>query len=341
MNKQMIQLDGAAGGGQILRSALSLSLVTGQTFRLDSIRGQRPKPGLMRQHLACVRAAVEVSGGAVEGAELGSRSIVFRPGSVVGGDYHFAIGTAGSTTLLAQTLLPAFWASGQPASLTLEGGTHNPMAPPAEYLQRVFLPVIERMSGRAELQLLRPGFAPAGGGRLRLEVPACDGLRPIDLLERGEALGRVVECVIAHVKDSVAKQEIDGVLKALAWGADCDTRVIEMPESSGAGNLLAVELAYEHVRERITAFGAYGKRAKQVGREVARGIKDYLGTGAVAGRRLADQLLLPMALAGGGQFVTMTPSNHLLTNAEVVRAFLDVEVVIDPLDGGRCHVEIR
>ena len=336
---QLIELDGAAGGGQVLRSALSLSLVTGKGFRLSSVRGKRPKPGLMRQHLTCVLAAVEVSGGGAEGAELSSQDVVFRPGEVAAGNYHFAIGTAGSTTLLAQTLLPAFWASGNEVSLVLEGGTHNPMAPTAEFLQRVFLPMVEKMGGKAELTLERPGFAPAGGGEIRLRVPSGTSLRPIELLERGAEVGRGLECVLAHVKDSVARRELGEALDGLAWDREC-SQVIDMSESSGAGNVLAAEIEYENVRERVTAFGAYGKRAKQVSREVVRGIKDYLGSGAVVGRRLGDQLLLPMALAGGGRFVTMAASNHLLTNAAVIEAFLPLSVSIEERERGACLVEI-
>ncbi len=340
VKKQTIELDGAAGGGQILRSALSLSLVTGRAFRLTSIRGKRPKPGLMRQHLTCVLAAVEVSGGVAEGAELGSQEIVFRPGTVAGGDYHFAIGTAGSTTLLAQTLLPAFWGSGKAVSLTLEGGTHNPMAPPVEFLQRTFLPMVGKMGGAAELELIRPGFAPAGGGMIQLHLPEGTRLRPIEVLERGELLGQRLECALAHVKESVARREIGEALNGLAWDRDC-AQVIDMSQSSGAGNVLAAEIVFENVSERVTAFGAYGKRAKQVAREVAKGIQDYLGSGAVVGRRLGDQLLLPMALAGGGKFVTMAPSNHLLTNAVVIEAFLPLSVSIEERGRGACLVSVR
>lgn len=336
----LIEIDGSAGGGQILRSALSLSLVTGKAFRLSSIRGQRPKPGLMRQHLTCVIAATEVSAGSADGAVLGSQQIVFRPGRVAGGAYHFAIGTAGSTTLLAQTLMPAFWASGQAATLTLEGGTHNPMAPPMEFLQRAFLPLVQRMGGEAKLSLVRPGFAPAGGGKVEISISACAGLKPIELLDRGAEVSRGVECVSAHVKASVARREIAELLHGLGWDEGC-AEVIDMSDSSGPGNLLVAEIAFENVVERVTAFGAFGKRAKQVALEVTKGIKDYLGSGAVVGRRLGDQLLLPMALAGGGSFLTMGVSNHLRTNAAVIREFLDVEIDLEERDRGVCQVSIR
>lgn len=169
---RMIELSGAAGGGQILRSALSLAMVTGRGFRLTSIRGKRPKPGLMRQHLTCVTAAAEVSGGAVDGAELGSREIVFQPGTVRAGRYEYAIGTAGSTTLLAQTLLPALWGADGASELVLSGGTHNPMAPPMDFIRRVYLPALAKCGVTVDGALEKYGFAPAGGGRCGLRFRA-------------------------------------------------------------------------------------------------------------------------------------------------------------------------
>ncbi|MGI9243150.1 MAG: RNA 3'-terminal phosphate cyclase, partial [Verrucomicrobiales bacterium] len=207
------------------------------------------------------------------------------------------------------------------------------------FLQRVFLPMVEKMGGKAELSLERPGFAPAGGGMIRLQVPGGTNLRPIEVLERGGEVGRVIECVLAHVKESVARREFGEALSGLGWDGDC-SQLIDMSESSGAGNVLAAEIEFENVRERVTAFGAHGKRAKQVAREVVRGIKDYLGSGAVIGRRLGDQLLLPMALAGGGRFVTMAASNHLLTNAAVIEAFLPLSVSIEERERGACLVVI-
>ena len=168
-----IQLDGAAGGGQMLRTALSLAMVTGQPFRMVNIRGKRPKPGLMRQHLTCVKAACEISDGTADGAEIGSTELVFRAGKVRGGSYHFAIGTAGSTGLLFQTLLPALLHADGPADLRLEGGTHNPMAPPFEFLDRVFLPALRKMGADATLELEQTGFAPVGGGIGNCRVAPC------------------------------------------------------------------------------------------------------------------------------------------------------------------------
>jgi len=164
----MIELDGSVGegGGQILRTSLSLAMCTGQAFTLDRIRARRSKPGLMRQHLTCVQAAAKVSGAAVRGAEPGSTTLVFEPGPVKAGDYEFSVGTAGSCTLVLQTLWPALMLAGSPSRLKLSGGTHNPMAPPFHFLERCYAPLLRRLGAGSDLDLRRLGFYPAGGGEM-------------------------------------------------------------------------------------------------------------------------------------------------------------------------------
>lgn len=183
-----IQLDGAEGGGQMLRTALTLAMMTGQPFRMTNIRGGRPRPGLMRQHLTCVRAACEISDGTADGAEIGSTELVFRAGKVRHSSYHFAIGTAGSTGLLFQTLMPALAAAGGESTVVLEGGTHNPQAPPFEFLDQVFLPAMRRMGFEVSLTLDQTGFAPAGGGRITAQIRPAGQPNAYLQRERGESL---------------------------------------------------------------------------------------------------------------------------------------------------------
>src|SRR5689334_15022558 len=176
----VLTLDGAAGegGGQILRSALALSLATGTPFRLDRIRGKRRPAGLLRQHLTALNAATEIGDAEVIGAQIGSSTITFTPRAVNPGTYRFAVGTAGSTTLVLQTVLPALMTASGPSELVLEGGTHNPFAPPFDFLARAFLPLIERMGPRFEASLERPGFYPAGGGKFQLRIDPAARLAP-------------------------------------------------------------------------------------------------------------------------------------------------------------------
>lgn len=199
--KRMIALDGAQGegGGQILRSALSLSMITGQPFTITGIRAGRAKPGLLRQHLTAVKAATEICRATVEGAELGSQRLVFRPGTVRGGDYRFAIGSAGSSTLVLQTVLPALWFADGPSRVEVSGGTDNPSAPPADFIRRVLEPLLAKMGIHQQTTLLRHGFYPAGGGVVATEVSPVALFNTLQLGERGNIVQMRGEVLLAGV----------------------------------------------------------------------------------------------------------------------------------------------
>jgi len=335
----MLTLSGQSGGGQILRTALTLSMITGQPFRLAKIRGARPKPGLARQHLTCVKAAAEICNGAVDGAEIGSTEIIFHPSKVTGGSYEFSIGTAGSTTLLAQTLLPALWQAGNNSSLTLQGGTHNPMAPPMDFLERAYLRILKKMGVSIHSELTRFGFVPAGGGEIIFKMAGGQKTQPIKLLERGEEISRHIHCLCAHLTGPVAEKETKALLKGLDWPDD--SVIIEHTQNSdSSGNVLAAEIKYTHVTERVCSFGEMRKPSSQVAKDVTKMIKNYLGSEAVVGRNLADQLLLPMALAGGGTMLTSAPSNHVTTNIAVIESFLPVTFNVVEQDKGKALITV-
>ena len=331
----MITLNGQHGGGQILRTALSLSMVTGEAFKITNIRGLRKKPGLMRQHLTCVLAAAEISGGSADGAELGSTELIFKPGSIKAGDYHFKIGTAGSTTLLAQTLTPALLHADAPSTLLLEGGTHNPLAPTACFMHRIFLPQLKRMGADLRLDLKRHGFAPAGGGVIECQIQPLKKWKSIHLTERGDEITRRVTCHLAHVNETVAEREIAAACKSLQWEKNCK-EIVHADDSSGPGNCLSAMIEFANVSEMATAHGAYGKSSERVAKYVTKAMLNHQKSGAVVGHHLADQLLLPMSLSGSGTMITVTPTNHMLTNIEVIKNFLNVEISIQQ-DGGHLH----
>ncbi|MCW1885683.1 RNA 3'-terminal phosphate cyclase [Luteolibacter flavescens] len=325
-----LQLDGSAGGGQMLRTALSLAMVTGQPFRMTNIRGKRQKPGLMRQHLTCVKAACEISGGTADGAEIRSTELVFRAGKVREGSYQFAIGTAGSTSLLFQTLLPALLHADGPSTLRLEGGTHNPMAPPFDFLDRVFLPAIARAGARAELSLESVGFAPAGGGAITTTIHPCGKLAPMDLTARGEPTGTRIRVITRHLPLSIAGRMLDAALESFP----CKDAAVENCEPGpGAGVSCHVESEFTGIREMTSAIGEHGVSAEKVGHRAAKLMLDFIGCGAPVGRHLADQLLLPMALAGEGRILAMSPDSHVPTNIAVIEKFLPVKFHVS--DGGR------
>lgn len=331
-----LQLDGSSGGGQMLRTALSLAMITATPFRMTNIRGKRPRPGLMRQHLTCVKAAGEISGGAVEGAEPGSTGIVFRPGKLRAGSYQFAIGTAGSTGLLLQTLLPALWLAGDPSTLRLEGGTHNPLAPPFEFLDRVFLPALRQAGAEASLTLLDTGFAPAGGGAVECRIEPCPKFTPLDLTARAAQEHTRVRVLTRHLPLSIAGRMLDAALEILP---SKDAAVESREPGPGAGICCQVECGFGGMSELTTGFGEHGVTAERVGHRAAKTMRDFINSGAPVGRCLADQLLLPMALASEGRIVTQSPDAHVPTSIAVIEAFLPVRFTIRDGERGTKIIE--
>ena len=325
--KTMIEIDGGEGegGGQVLRSALSLSVITGRPFRIAAIRGMRQRPGLMRQHLTAVRAAQEISDAEVTGADVGSMDLLFQPKAVRPGDYSFTIGTAGSTTLVAQTILPALMLADGPSTVYLEGGTHASKAPPFDFLDRCYLPVLRRIGAENEIRLVRPGFYPAGGGAIALDVAGGATLRPIEIMERGERTDVQARAVVANLSADIAQRELGIVSRRLRWPEE-SLHLVEEHRAHGPGNVLMLTLAHEHVTEMFSGFGRVGTSAEAVAERTVKELRRYLTSGAAIGPHLADQLLLPMALAGGGRFTTMAPTPHTTTNARVIGKFLPVTI---------------
>ena len=329
----MITIDGSygEGGGQILRTSVALSLVTGQPFRIQNIRAGRQKPGLLRQHLTAVEAAAKVSDAAVDGAALGSKELVFKPGKVRSGEYRFAVGTAGSATLVLQTVLPALIIGKEPSRLTLEGGTHNPHAPPFDFLDRAFLPLLNRMGPRVSARLDRAGFFPAGGGRFEVEITPVEKLKPLHLLELGESSGRSARSIISNLSPGVAHRELKVVTEKLGWPRDC--LHVEQVASNGPGNVIILEVASANVTEVFTGFGERGVLAETVAENAVQQVREYLSSGVPVGEHLADQLLIPIALAGGCAFKTGKLSRHTRTNIDVISKFLSIIFEINQTEG--------
>lgn len=323
----MIVIDGSQGegGGQILRSALSLSVITGQPFELINVRALRAKPGLMRQHLTSVRAAAAVCKADVQGDEIGSQHLIFRPNKLSPGTYQFSVGTAGSAMLVLQTVLPPLLGADAPSELLLEGGTHNPSAPPFDFLERSFLPLLARMGAKVESVLERPGFYPAGGGRARVVIHPPQKLSGIELLERGPILRRRVIARVAKLAESIADRELRAACAILGWDAR-ETEKELLDPRFGPGNVMFVEITSEHVTEIFSGFGERGIKAEAIAERAARDAQRYLASGAPIGEHLADQMLLPLAIARGGAFKTCSLTTHTTTQVETIRRFLPVKI---------------
>jgi RNA 3'-terminal phosphate cyclase (ATP) len=331
---ELIQIDGSQGegGGQILRSALALSVVTGRPFRIGRIRAGRPKPGLMRQHLACVEAAACIGSAEVAGAALGSQEITFTPGAVVPGVHRFQIASAGSTMLLLQAVLPPLLLSRQPSELVLEGGTHNPFAPPFPFIERAFLPLLRRIGFDVEATLDRPGFYPNGGGLCRVVIRPANALKALRL-EVGEGAKPASLAALvcqAGLPRQVAERELGVVRERLGLAPEqCALEV--RADAIGPGNTVHVLAEADGLSNVFTGFGAPRVRAEQVAEEAVGAAARFQDSGAAVDEHLADQLLLPMALARGGSFTTTEPSGHTRTNADILREFLPVTITTEPV----------
>jgi RNA 3'-terminal phosphate cyclase (ATP) len=338
----MIVIDGSEGegGGQVLRNALALSLITGQPFRIEKIRGNRSRPGVMRQHVTAVEAACAIGGAECEELAVGASTLTFTPGKVVPGEHLFAVGTAGSTSLVLQTILPVLMLAGTPSKLRLEGGTHNMLAPPFEFIDRCFLPIVNRMGPRVSAKLIRHGFYPAGGGCVEVEIEPAASLAQIELIERGALLGADGEAVVAGLPGDIAAREIEAVRKVLDWDED-RLRIRQLPDEVGPGNIVMLAARFEHVTEVTSGFGKLGVPAQAVGEHAARRMAGYLDSTAAVGPYLADQLLLPMALAGGGCFTSVKPSQHARTAADIIARFLPIQVRFDEREAGRHLVRVQ
>lgn len=339
----MITIDGSygEGGGQILRTSLALSLVTGKPFRIEKIRAGRKRPGLLRQHLTAVQAAAAIGQAEVTGDTIGSQQLTFIPGEVKAGDYAFAVGTAGSATLVLQTVLPALLVGeGEMTILTLEGGTHNPLAPPFDFLQQTFLPLVKQMGAQVEAKIERHGFYPAGGGKFVVSITPASQLRKIELLERGAIKAKAARAIVAHLPFDIAERELSLIGRKLELPGEA-LRGETIKTSPGPGNVVFVEITSQHVTEIFTAFGERGVSAEAVANSVIKEARTYLATDVVAGEHLADQLMIPMALAGGGAFTTLPLSQHSTTNIEVIQKFLEIQFAVTTLNNRAVQVEVK
>jgi RNA 3'-terminal phosphate cyclase (ATP) len=346
MTQSPLTIDGSfgEGGGQILRSSLALSIVTGRPFVIENIRARRSKPGLMRQHLAAVTTAAKVGQAEVEGAVVGSPRLGFRPTRVQPGDYHFDVGSAGSTTLVLQTVLPALLTADGSSSLILEGGTHNPFAPPFDFLAKSYLPLVNHLGPHVEARLERPGFYPVGGGRFTVTAKPAARLGRIELIERGEINAQWVRAIVANLPRHIAERECRTIAAKTGWDESCFT-IDEIRNAPGPGNIVMIEIESAAVTEVFVGFGRLGVKAEKVAMEALTPALAYLESGVPVGEYLADQIVLLLGIgahqgAGGGVFRTTPLSAHTATHLDVLRRFLDLKIDVIEEQNGSVMVRI-
>ncbi|WP_254279411.1 RNA 3'-terminal phosphate cyclase [Haloarcula marina] len=324
-----LRIDGTEGGGQLLRTALSLAVVTDTPFRIDHVRGARPTPGLRPQHLAAVTLAAECCEATVRGAELGSPTLTFRPGASRTRTLTAAVATAGSVTLLFDTLLPIAVLDDGPYALTATGGTDVKWAPTVAYYRHVKLPLLARFGVDAGISLGRTGYYPAGGGRATLST-GDSSLAPVELTDRG-VLDRVdiysKAAAVLEDRSVAARQATQASDRLAAAGFSAEVRAVEYAETHSAGSSLLLCGVYEGTRLGVDALGERGRTSEAV----ADGAVDRFLTahenGAPVDEHMGDQLLVFLALAGGRLRVPRVTS-HVRTNVDVLRRFgADIGIV--------------
>ena len=338
--KKIVEIDGSfgEGGGQILRSSLSLSMFLEQPFRIKNIRAGREKPGLMRQHITAVKAAAAICSADLNGAEISSLKLEFYPGKVKTGNYKFDVGTAGSTTLVLQTLLPVLILADGESNIILGGGTHNQNSPPLDFIEMSFLKQICKMGPEISIKVNTYGFYPIGGGKFSVSIKPVKKLRSIEILSRGKNIRKKAYAYSSGIDENIGRKEMKIIEEKLRWvEEDCISRVVNSP---GPGNVVMLIDENENTTEVFTGFGRKHYPLKKVTIDAIKQYKDYINCDVPVYKYLADQMIIPMALAGNGSFITSEPSLHTLTNMEVVKKFLGSDIIIDQLNEKQWKISI-
>lgn len=342
MNTQLknktIQIDGSQGegGGQILRTALALSMITGTPFELINIRAGRKKPGLMRQHLVCVQASQRISNATVESAELHSTKLYFAPQQVQAGHYDFQIGSAGSTVLVLQTLLPALMLQDQPSQISIHGGTHNPMAPTADFIQYSFLPSLQKIGIEVDFHCERAGFFPIGAGQITATIRPWQHPTRLNLNDAGQLIAVKAYASCLNIPVHIAERELEVLNNIL----DLKQKQLVQFKGISQGNTTFVVTEFEHHQQTFTALGEMKKSAENVAKDLAKEVKQYLASHATTDEYLTDQLLLPLTLGKGGEFTAQSISEHTRTQADMIQRFLACEIKFTELNSNLWQVKV-
>jgi RNA 3'-terminal phosphate cyclase (ATP) len=343
----MIKIDGSLGegGGQILRTALALSAIESKPFEMFNIRAGRKKPGLAPQHLQCVQAMARICDAEIRGAEIGSTSLKFYPGEIKSGDYCFEIGTAGSVSLVLQTIfLPLSLAKGI-SSVIIRGGTHVPFSPCFHYLKEQWIFYLKKIGFNIELEMIRAGFYPKGGGEIKIFIKQVKKVCPLVLMERGRLRNARGISAVGNLDLSIAerqkKQAIERISEMFEIKISPEIEVVTMP-AFARGTMLLLVCEFENSRCCYFGLGAIGKRAEKVADEACEGLRRFLETKGVIDEHFADQIILPLSLATDtSRFTTPKITQHLLTNAEVIKLFSTAKIDINGNTGEDGEVVIE
>jgi RNA 3'-terminal phosphate cyclase (ATP) len=340
----VILVDGAhgEGGGQIVRTSVALAALTQQDCQVENIRAGRQNPGLAAQHVAAIRAVAALSSAEVEGLDLGSRSIVFRPSALKAGSFSIDVGTAGSVSLVLQACLPVALSAPDPVRLRLTGGTDVPWSPPIDYVGRVFLPLLRRIGVQAEVLLLRRGYHPRGGGVVEVTIAPRTGRR--SFVSEGPVALRAIRGIahVSNLPEDIPKRMKQAAIKRLHGRGDIkiEERVYRGDDATGQGGALVMWAEAEDTILGSDSLAARGKPSERVGTEAASGLAAELDRGSSLDVHAADQLLLYLAQAPeASAFRVREVSGHLVTMAWLVELFLRRSVSVEPR-GDLWHVRV-
>ena len=330
---EKIHIDGGQGegGGQILRTSMALAALLRRPVEIDNIRANRSQPGLKTQHLAGVKALARITEAETKGAHMHSTSLTFTPRTIKAGRYRFEITTAGAAGMLFGAVLPVLLYASESSEVVVTGGTHVPFSPPYHYLEKVFLPGLQKMGGSVNLQLGRWGFYPRGGGEIRAHVKPCRRLHGLQLAERGQLKSlQLTAFSSVSLPEHIAQREIAYLEMHLYEHEDKLKAKSSTCQASSPGNFVFLEADYEAAAAGFSALGERGRPAEEVAAEAYRHFKDFEKSAATVDSHLADQLILYAALANGDSFyITEKVTGHLTTNSDIIQKFLPVKIDMD------------
>ena len=333
----MIAIDGSEGegGGQILRSALSLSILTGKPFKLTNIRANRRPPGLRPQHLMSVKAAAEICSARYKGGSVGSSSLYFEPGDLKAGRYRFDIGTAGATGLVIHTVaLPLALLGKEPSEVVVTGGTHVKTSPCYHYLETTWAAYLRKMNVEVELEMVRPGFYPRGGGEVRAVVRPCREVYPLRLMKCPELTTAGGFSAVAGLPTGIAERQAKRLAHRMKQ-VEIESHIPVQEWPSGPGTVSAVVFRQAPVPTLFFGIGERGKPAESVADDAADQAVAFLKAKEPVDAHAADQIVLPLAFApGASEYRTAEVTQHLTTNIGTIRRFVDREIVIEGDEGG-------
>jgi RNA 3'-terminal phosphate cyclase (ATP) len=330
MNKIVVDGSIGEGGGQIFRTSLTLSLLTGKSLQIHNIRANRSSPGLRQQHLTALKAASEISNAHVEGGIIGSQEVFFDPGEIKPGKYRFNISTAGSTSLVFQTIFIPLSVASKDSRITISGGTHVPWSPPFHYLDWQWLSWLKRIGYQGKLTLNRCGYYPTGGGEVSCLIKPGGSIKPIQITERGKLIQiRGISGATNLPRDIPNRQRMRFVSRMGSKYPLNDIRSVILP-GNGKGSFLTVQVEFEKTSACFTALGEKKKRSEEVADEVVSMVDQFMNNLGCVDSYLPDQLLIPLCFVDGQSVIHTTKiTRHLLTNAEVIQMFISTRIVID------------